>query len=288
MSEALNRASSRATYVAVCSGKGGVGKSTSSVLLASRLAESGLRTLLIDADFGIGDIATMTNAIPAQGIESLLTGQCALTDASLKIGARLWIMPTISGSSLDITQLSEPGLTSCEEMNNIFDVVMIDTPSTLNPLILQLIAGCDLSITISTSRIPAIADSYIQLKQILSLETRTKHAFIINRVESMTEGEQTIAKFGELVEKFINYSISSLGIFENDPRIEKAVENQSLLAFTRQPSGVVQKADRIIKTLSEKYIERNSNRRSVWNHLKESILLKNVGSFDDRKVVVQS
>ncbi len=103
----------RAFYATVCSGKGGVGKSTIAVLLASRLADAGYRTLLIDADCGLGDLATLTNSIVRRGFESVLAGTATLEEATVKIGPRLWLIGTEAGARLSG---QTPELTGLEQL----------------------------------------------------------------------------------------------------------------------------------------------------------------------------
>ena len=132
---------------------------------------------------------------------------------------------------------------------------MLDTPSTIDPLNLNLIAGSDLALSVITSRIPAIADSYVQLKRITQTGGKAAIGFVVNQVESEAEGNQTIAKFGELVDRFLGHSIPAFGIVESDPRIEKATESQSLLELTRQPGGFGRKAEKMMKSLLEKHLK---------------------------------
>jgi flagellar biosynthesis protein FlhG len=258
------------------------------LLLASALAQSGRRTLVIDADFGIGDIATMTNVTPIVGFEDVLTGKAKVSEAALKVSANLWVMGTMAGKSLGATTVTADGIRNCGGIDSSFDTVLIDTPSTLDYLCLSLIGGSDLAITVTTSRIPSIADSYIQLKQIMQSGSRARHLFVVNRVETPIEGDQTVTKFGELVEKFVHYSIPALGTVENDPRLDKAAENQSLLGLTRQARGVARKVENMVKVLADNYLTRIDTSRSIWSDLALKISLKDVAVFDDTEAVVQS
>jgi flagellar biosynthesis protein FlhG len=275
----------RAMVIAVCSGKGGVGKSTLAIFVASRLASAGKSTLLIDADFGIGDVATMTNQTPLVGFEQILAGEAKLEDAVLRFGPRLSIIGTLPGTHFEAALINEQGLANCRQIDSHYDIIVLDTPSTIDPLNLNLIAGSDLALSIITSRIPAIADSYVQLKRITQAGGKVATGFVVNQVESEAEGNQTIAKFGELVDRFLGHSIPALGIVEIDPRITKATESQSLLELTRQPGGFGRKAEKMIKTLLEKHISLPLGGCAIWEHLATTILLKTEVGFDDTRVL---
>jgi flagellar biosynthesis protein FlhG len=276
-----------AMVIAVCSGKGGVGKSTLAIFVASRLAAAGKSTLLIDADFGIGDVATMTNQTPLVGFEQILAGEAKLEEAVLRFGPRLSIIGTLPGAHFEAALINEQGLANCRQFDSHYDVIVLDTPSTIDPLNLNLIAGSDLALSIITSRIPAIADSYVQLKRITQTAGKVATGFVVNQVESEVEGNQTIAKFGELVDRFLGHSIPALGIVETDPRIAKATESQSLLELTRQPGGFGRKAEKMIKTLLEKHVSLPQGGCSIWEHLSATILLKSENVFDDTRVLVR-
>jgi flagellar biosynthesis protein FlhG len=288
MPSSTMKPSSRAWYATVCSGKGGVGKSTIAVLLASKLADAGQRVLLIDADCGLGDLATLTNAVVRRGFESVLAGTASLEEATVKIGPRLWLIGTESGSRLSDQNPEFVGLGNCDQIDALFDIVIIDTPSSLEPFVLNLIGVSDLSISITTPRIPAIADSYIQIKQASQLDDRGEAAFIVNKVESEIEGDHSSAKFSELVEKFLTRTMPALGYLEINPLIEKYSESQSLIALPHELNGAAKKLDRMVKTLQDRYISRARRDMSLWRRLEEAMALKGVVSFDDTQVMVHN
>ncbi|MGB5105549.1 MAG: AAA family ATPase [Candidatus Zixiibacteriota bacterium] len=278
----------RAFYVTVCSGKGGVGKSTVAALLASKLADAGNRTLLIDADRGLGDLATLTNSVIQRGFESVLSGAISLENATIKIGPRLWLIGTEAGTRVEGRIDEMDGLKNCARIDALFDVVVIDTPSSLEPLILNLIALSDLSISVTTPKISSISDSYIQIKQAGEVDDRGAAAFIVNKTEGDVEGDQTAVKFSELIEKFLARTVSALGYLEFNPLIEKFAESQSLLTKSAELNGAGKKLDRIVKTLQERHIGKARRESSLWERLGEAMALKRVVGFDDTPVMVHN
>jgi flagellar biosynthesis protein FlhG len=286
MADGLTAKHPRAMVMSVCSGKGGVGKSTLAIFIAVRLAMAGKSTLLVDADFGIGDIATMTNQTPLVGFEQLLAGEAAPEEAVLPLGPCLSIIGTLPGAHFEAALVNKQGLNNCRQFDSHYDVIVLDTPSTIDPLNLNLIAASDLALSVVTPHIPAIADSYVQLKCIAQIESRVATAFVVNQVESEAEGIQTIAKYGELVDRFLGYSIPALGIVETDPHIVKATERQSLLDLAHQPAGFGRRAEQLVKTLLEKHMNLSHRSCSIWEQLSKAILLTSENAFDDNRVLV--
>ncbi len=273
----------RAFYLTICSGKGGVGKSTIAVMLAARFAECGLRCLLIDADTGLGDLTTFTNAITRRGFERLLLGESRLDDAVTKISPNLWLIGTQPGHPA-IEGISAEGLGICREIDGLFDFVIIDTPSSLAPLTLNLVAGADLHLVVTTPKIPSVADSYIQVKQARELDSRST-AVIVNRADSETEGEQAAIKFAELIEKFLGKAITSLGVFTESALLARASENQSLVSFSAADAATVRKLDRITKTITEQDMRRLRRDASLWDRLAAQLRINSPSAFADTAVI---
>jgi flagellar biosynthesis protein FlhG len=286
MTETAAKSRSRATAIAVCSGKGGVGKSTLALLLASRLAESGRRTLLVDADFGLGDLGTLTNLTPLVGFEQLLAGVAQLEEAALPIGPKLSFVGTLPGSTFAIADVTPDGLAACQRIDDEFDVVLFDTPSTLDAFNLSLIGSCDLMLAVTTARIPSIADTYVQLKRIAAAGSRATGYFVVSRPDNEFEADQTIAKFGELLDRFLGRRLQALGVVEGIPAVEQAAESQNLLELTRQPGGFGKRAERMLRNLLEKRLVNAPAGCSIWEQLGKSISLRSEFSFDDNKVLV--
>lgn len=285
MQNRVTSATSRAFYLGICSGKGGVGKSTVALLIASRLAEAGNRTLLIDGDIGLGDLATLTNVTVTRGLEDLMQGQVSLEEASLRLGPRLWLLGSKPGSHLPLQAVSALGLQECREIDTVFDVVLIDTPASLSEFNLQLLAGCDLTLSITTPRIPAVADTYVQLKRLVELRNDLEGAFLVNLVESEAEAEQAKAKFRELVAKFLKRQIAPLAVLAQTPGLVQAAETQSLLELTRKPNEISKAFARIANLVQDNYLKNKRGRRSLWQRFEKSEALKDVGTFDDRRRV---
>lgn len=278
-------AEQRAFYIAVCSGKGGVGKSTLAVLLAARFAESGKRTLLIDADFGIGDAATMFNVKVAHGFEEVLSGRATLNEAVLKVGSRLWLLGTAPGICLEADQINLLGLKECAEMSEIFDVVIVDTPSSLAPMYINLIASADLAVTVTTPSISSVADTYVQLKKIVETAGTAAHGLVVNRCQSESEGEQAKTKFAELIRKFLGCDTAPLAVFSESSELRQAAEQQSLHAVAREAGALGTSVAQLVNLLKDNYLNKVKGAPTLWNRLERLELLRSKPTFDDRKMV---
>jgi flagellar biosynthesis protein FlhG len=58
--------------MAVTSGKGGVGKSSTAINLAIQFRKLGQRVIVLDADFGLANIEIMFGAVPKHNLSDLI------------------------------------------------------------------------------------------------------------------------------------------------------------------------------------------------------------------------
>ncbi len=67
-----------ARVLTVTSGKGGVGKSNTSINLAIQFRKMGQRVVILDADFGLANIEIMFGAVPKYNLSDFITRGKAL------------------------------------------------------------------------------------------------------------------------------------------------------------------------------------------------------------------
>jgi capsular exopolysaccharide synthesis family protein len=106
------------------------GKSFVSSNLALTFAESGLRTLLVDADIRRGDLHNTFGTDRCPGLTDLLAGQVQLEDTLRKTGHEgLFLLPSGQRQRLGPERLMSDQLPELlRDLRRRFDVVIVDTP----------------------------------------------------------------------------------------------------------------------------------------------------------------
>lgn len=135
----------------VCSGKGGVGKSTLSVCIAEALCERGKSVLLVDCDVGLRslDLLTGLGQSAVYTWQDVLTGDCTLSDALLTdpTGRLSLLMPPASlDAPLSAEQLSEV----LEKAALDFDFCFLDAGAGIDGIVPTLAAVSDAALVVAT------------------------------------------------------------------------------------------------------------------------------------------
>lgn len=222
-----------ARVITVTSGKGGVGKSNTSINLAIQFRRMGQRVIILDADFGLANIEIMFGAIPEYNLCDLIYQGKGIRDiitwGPMEIGF-------ISGGSgiAGMANLSRDYLNyiinNLAELDSIADTIIIDTGAGISDAVLEFLVASGEIILVTTPEPTSITDSYSLLKALgrhpaFSAEG-TKIKLIANKVEKMEEGENLFNKLNVVVSNYLKMPMSYLGAVPWDTQLSRAVMQQ--------------------------------------------------------------
>ena len=170
--------------IVVTSGKGGVGKTTTSANIGTGLAGLKKRVVMIDTDIGLRNldiVLGLENRI-VYNLVDVVEGNCRYKQALIKDrnNPDLFLMPC--AQTRDKTAVSpEQIIKLVDEMRADFDYIIIDCPAGIEQGFQNAIAGADRALVVTTPEVSAIRDAD-RIIGLLEQNHMKKLNLIINRI----------------------------------------------------------------------------------------------------------
>lgn len=170
--------------IVITSGKGGVGKTTTSANLGTSLALCGKKVAMIDADIGLRNldvIMGLENRIVYDLID-VVEGNCRLKQALIKDKRydNLFLLPAAQTRDKDAVS-PEQMQKLCDTLKEDFDYVIIDCPAGIEQGFKNAIAGADKAIVVTTPEVSAVRDAD-RIIGLLEANELTDPMLILNRI----------------------------------------------------------------------------------------------------------
>ena len=148
--------------IVITSGKGGVGKTTTSANVGAGLASLGNRVVLIDTDIGLRNLDVvmgLENRI-VYNLVDVVEGHCRIKQALIKDKryTSLYLLP--SAQTRDKTAVSPEQMKKLiEQLKKDFDQIILDCPAGIEQGFQNAIAGADRALVVTTPEVSAIRDA---------------------------------------------------------------------------------------------------------------------------------
>ncbi len=250
--------SKKTRFIAVTSGKGGVGKSTISSNLAYILSQSGLNVGIFDADIGLANLDVMFNVKIKKNILHVLKGEASVSDILIPITRNLILIPGDSGD--EIIKYSDMALFErfMEEARVLdkLDIMIIDTGAGIGDHIKMFLNAADDVIVVTVPDPAAITDAYATIKSIATY--RDDIGLIMNQVKNEREAEAVYGKIKKVASQNIrkDLRLDLIGKINNDAKVSSSVKQRALFCSSYPNSTVHKDIINIANNISAK-LEQN-------------------------------
>jgi flagellar biosynthesis protein FlhG len=222
----------------VGSGKGGVGKSVVSVLLAERLTRDGRRVLLVDGDQNMGNLHVLLGLGRAARLEQVLSETAAPRDLLTPVTDRIWLLPADSGAetlyslgSVDRARLHH----RLSALYDDFDVVVVDAGPGLESVVRVATMRATRLVVVTAPEPAALTDAYATIKIVHAQLRELPVDILVNRVMDDREGPQTFDRLATAADRFLHRGLRYLGALAEDEAIRRAVRIPGRLALGLEP-----------------------------------------------------
>ena len=227
------------TAIVITSGKGGVGKTTSTANIGTALALQGKKVCLIDMDIGLRNldvILGLENRI-IYDIVDVVEERAKLHQAIIKdkrFNDNLYLLP--AAQNADKSSVSgEQMIEIVDQLRPDYDYILIDCPAGIEQGFKNSIAAADSAIVITTPEISAVrdADRIIGLLEQTEMESPR---LIINRIRQRMMQEGEVLDIDEITR---HLSIDLLGVvFDDDSVIRSSNKGDPIVLDPKNPASL--------------------------------------------------
>ncbi|MBB5174383.1 septum site-determining protein MinD [Texcoconibacillus texcoconensis] len=216
--------------IVITSGKGGVGKTTTTVNIGTALALTGKSVALVDTDIGLRNLDVvmgLENRI-IYDLVDVVEQQCKLSQALIrdKRFDCLVLLPaaqTKDKAAIDPSDMEE----IVEELKRDYDYVLIDCPAGIEQGFKNAVAGADQSIVVSTPEVSAVRDAD-RIVGLLEQEDMDPPRLVVNRIRNHMMQNGDMLDVDEVVSTL---AIELLGAVVDDDSVIKAANDGQPIAM---------------------------------------------------------
>lgn len=204
--------------IVITSGKGGVGKTTTTANVGTGLAMLNKKVVMIDTDIGLRNLDVvlgLENRI-VYTLVDVVEGKCKLKQALIKHKKypELCLLPSAQTRDKDAVtpeQMKE----LVEELKKDFDYILLDCPAGIEQGFRNAIAGADRALVVTTPEVSAIRDAD-RIVGLLEANEMKKIDLIINRIRVDMVRRGDMLNVGDVCDIL---SINLLGVVPDDENV---------------------------------------------------------------------
>lgn len=201
--------------IVITSGKGGVGKTTTTANLGTSLASTGKRVVVVDGDTGLRNLDVLMgleNRIVFTLVDAI-EGNCKLKQALIKDKRfdNLFLLPTAQTRDKDdisTTQMVEV----INELKKEFDFVLIDCPAGIEQGFENAIVGADRALIVVNPEVTSVRDADRVIGK-LDAKGIDNHQLIVNRLNYVMAKNGDMLDINDIVEIL---AVKLIGVVPDD------------------------------------------------------------------------
>lgn len=270
--------------IVVTSGKGGVGKTTTSASIALGLANRGYKTAVIDFDIGLRnlDLIMGCERRVVYDFVNVIRGEANLNQALIrdKSNKNLYILPASQTRDKDALTQEGVGIV-LEELGKTFDFIVCDSPAGIERGAQLAMYYADAAVVVTNPEVSSVRDSDRMLGLLSSKTKRaeegkspiTEHLLLTRYCpKRVNNGDMlSLADVNEIL------AIPLLGVIPESPAVLRASNSGTPVIMDEESDAGQAYMDAVARLLGEEVPFRFLEEKAHW--------LKRMFSFKERETV---
>jgi len=248
-------------FIAITSGKGGVGKTTITANLGYALHKLGFKVALFDADIGLANLDVILKVNTSKNIYNVLKNECSLKDIIVEIEKDFILIPGKSGDEI-IDFADEVALSRFfNELDFLsdYDFFLIDTGAGIDQKVQIWLEASDDVIIVTVPEPAAITDAYAMVK--LMSEKKDLVFMLLNEVANEKEAINIFSKIKNVAKANLNnkFRLQIIGYLQKSKIISNSSIKRTLFVkedpFSSVSKQIFDIARKIAKISERKVLE---------------------------------
>lgn len=219
--------------ITITSGKGGVGKTTTTANLGTALAMQGGRVAVVDADIGLRNLDVvmgLENRI-VYDLVDVVEGRARLRQALIKDKRlpELCLLPAAQTRDKDAVS-PEQMIDLIGQLRNEFDYVLVDSPAGIEGGFRNAIAGADEVVIVTTPEVSAVRDAD-RIVGLVEAAEKGPASLIVNRLKPRLVERGEMLSVDDVLELL---AINLVGIVPDDETIVTSTNRGEAAVYDQQ------------------------------------------------------
>ncbi|MEO1202175.1 MAG: MinD/ParA family protein [Pseudomonadota bacterium] len=215
--------------LAVCSGKGGVGKTNVAANLAIALGTLGRNVCLLDADVSLANVDVLLGLQPRYNLSHVVAGEADLDATILRGPGDIRIVPASSGNfcMTDLPAAAQAGLIQAfGDLSDQPDVLVVDTAAGISSAVARFVQAAQHPIVVLRDEPASLTDAYALIKVFSENYGVRRFQVVTNYSSSTAAGQKLFRKLVRVTDTYLDVVLRHLGDIPADRYVLRSVQEQ--------------------------------------------------------------
>lgn len=219
--------------IAVTGGKGGVGKTSVAVNLATCLTAAHKRVVLLDGDLGLANVDVFLGLSPRYTLAHVLNGERTLDEILVTAPQGFQVVPAASGVAhlANLDARTHLGLVQAfSQLATQVDVLIVDTAAGLGHGVTQFSQASQQVLVTICDEPASLTDAYALVKVLSRNHGVDRFRVLANMVRAPGAGLDLFRRFERVTTRFLDVVLDYVGEIPDDDYLRRAVRAQRTVA----------------------------------------------------------
>jgi flagellar biosynthesis protein FlhG len=215
--------------IAVSGGKGGVGKTTVAINLATALTRAGQRVMLLDGDLGLANVDVLLGLAPRYTLAHVLSGERTLDEIIVETPSGLRVAPAASGVArmANLGPAEHLGLVRAfSGLASQLDTLIVDTSAGIADGVLRFSQAAQHVLLVLRDEPASITDAYALIKVLSREHAVQRFRVLVNMTRETGQGPSVFERLQRVTQRYLEVALEYVGEIPDDAWLGKAIREQ--------------------------------------------------------------